>query len=262
MSVCLVIPHTPWIPARVKSMQRLRDQLGKWDGPYLELTERASNKQWPRKMWQWALDSGADTFCTLQDDTLIAPCFWPALRAMLPSVGEHAVLGLSAVHPIGVEIQRQGLRWYRTQSWLVGWAYAMRRPALAGFVAWYDDNPELVARHNEDDLINEWVRASGRTTWHPVPTLVDHDTSIESTYANDSHVHRRASVTWRDYGEGSLTDPDFWLPSGEPPLLPVPAPHECWFCLKRPGHAASSTSGARICRLCVAQVASALIGGG
>lgn len=261
LTIALCIPHTPWVPARVESMQRLRDQLGKWDGPYLELTERASNKVWPVTMWRWALESGADYFLTLQDDVMVPPYFRRALDAMLPHLPPRNVLGLSAVHPMGVEIARQGHRWYRTRSWLVGWAMLFHRADLAEFVAWHAANPELAAQYNEDDLVNRWVHGSGRFTLHPVPTIADHDTSIESSYANDHHVHRRSSVTWRDFGEGSLCDPDFWLPSGTPKLLPVPKPRHCWFCLTREAEVESHITGASLCRHCCGQIAATLITG-
>jgi hypothetical protein len=249
-------------------MQRVRDALGiqggrvtdaAFDVAYRELTDPASNKVWPRRMWQWGLDSGAEWFLTVQDDTLPAPCFWRALPAMLMHVGPNAVLGLSAVHPIGPEIARQGHRWYCTQSWVIGWGYAMRRTDLAEFLAWCDARPQLVAERNEDDLINIWVHDTCRLTWHPVPSILDHDTSIDSTYDNDRHAHRRSSVTWRDFGEGSLCSEDFWLPSGTPQILPVPAPKHCWFCLQRKAHAASHLTGAAMCRHCLSQMAAEVI---
>jgi hypothetical protein len=260
-SISLAVPHTPWIPARVESMQRVREFTGGWPWAFRVFDERATNKEWPRTMWRWLVSTDSEWCLTVQDDTLAPAYFRHALLAMLPHVGANAVLGLSAVHPIGPEIARQGGRWYRTRSWCVGWGYAMRRNDLAEFLMWMGARPQLVATCNEDDLLNRWVGETGRTTWHPVPSILDHDTSIESTYENDSHVHRRSTVTWRDYQSGSLTDRDFWLPSGEPPLLPVPSPHHCWFCMTRPAQAASHLTGARLCRHCWAQVAAQLIAG-
>lgn len=272
MTIALAIPHTPWVPERVESMARVRMSLGYASVDtckeccvisqvehYQEFTERASNKVWPRKMWQWGIDTGADWFLTLQDDVLLPDFFWPALKALLPHVGVNGVLGLSAVNPMGPEIARQGHRWYRTQSGIIGWAYAMRRADLVEFCAWFDAHPELVTKLNEDDLLNKWVIDTKRSAYHPVPTLVDHDTSIDSQYSNDQHAHRRASVTWRDYGEGSLTSTDFWLPSGEPQLLPVPQPRACWFCLARPSMVTSHVTGAAMCRTCLGQIAAKVI---
>jgi hypothetical protein len=258
LSIALAIPHTPWVGERQQSMARVRAQLGAWAGPYRELTERATNKVWPRRMWEWMISTGAEWCLSLQDDVLLAPYFDLALRAMIEHVPEGNVLGLSAVHPIGAEVARQTHRWYRTRSWLVGWAYAMRREDLIAFLAWCDKRPDAVAALNEDSLINQWVIETGRSTWHPVPTIVDHDTSIGSTYANDQHAHRRSVVTWRDYSSGSLCDPDFWLPSGEPQLLPLPRPRHCWFCGVREA-SARAPNGCEICRACVSQLVAALL---
>ena len=282
VKIALGIPHTPWVPERMKSMARLRASLarpslrversadGLDEAPvlvpsnvgYREFTERESNKVWPRKMWTWGsetLKEPTDLFVTIQDDTLIAPCFWPALKAMVQHLPPLAVLGLSATHPLGPEVARQGHRWYRTRSWVIGWGYGMRRADLAEFIAWIDARPELVAQCNEDELVNRWVSATGRFTWHPVPTIVDHDTSIDSQYKNDHHAHRRSTVTWRDFGEGSLTDPDFWLPSGDPQLLALPSPTHCWYCMERLAFMMSQRTGAALCRHCLIDGTAAML---
>lgn len=243
-------------------MARLREQLGRPPGPYCELTERAPNAVWSFSMFKWLLDSGAPYCLSLQDDVEVAPGFWPALDAML-SMADDAkadVLGLSSVHPVQVELARQGHRWYRTSSWLVGWAWLIRRETLAEFLSWRAEHPEIVEQLTEDSLLNHWINATGQSTWHPIPTIVDHDTTIDSSYSNDHHVHRRPFLTWRDYTAGSLADPTFWRPQGPPetvPILPTPAPHLCWTGC---GRTASVGAGPiRLCSSCVAQAASVLI---
>ena len=254
-TICLAIPHTPWIKERFESMMRVREELCTGEARfYREFTERASNKVWPRAMWGWMLETGAKWCLTVQDDTIPAPCFWAALRAMLEHMGPRRVLGLSAVHPLGPSVAREGHRWYRTRSWLVGWAYAIHRDDLAEFVEYFDAHPEMVAANNEDELLNKWIQLTGRDVWHPVPTIIDHDTSIKSSYANDEHTHRRATVTWRDYGAASLSDPDFWLPSGEPQLLPMAWTYSCWFCQQEPGKLKSPHTGAWLGANCLANM--------
>jgi hypothetical protein len=148
------------------------------------------------------------------------------------------------------EIARQGLRWYATRAWLVGWAWGMWREDVAEYDAWCRLNAERVARTNEDSMVNEWLIELKRIVWHPVPTIADHDTSIASTYANDAHVHRRPLVTWRDT-TADLTRPEFWLPSGAaPPLLQMPLPNVCWFC-RRNAPTWTAESGCLICKVCV-----------
>jgi hypothetical protein len=209
-------------------------------------------------MWGWMLDTGASHCLTLQDDVIVSPDFWPALRAMIES-GPARILGLSAVHPLGPEQARQGRRWYRTQSWIVGWAYCLPREVLARFVEWFDANPERVAVSNEDQLLNEWILETQQDTWHPLPSIVDHDTSIESTYGNDDHTHRRCTVTWRGYAAEDLSSVDWWR-SGDCQRLPLAWQKLCWSCTKEPIAVRGSTTGMGVCCTCVAQFSTALIG--
>lgn len=270
----LAIPHSPWIPERVESMQRLWSQLhfpprdlaedvNDYAPNHVRLfTDREPNAIWSLKMWQWLYDTNAEWCLSLQDDTEVASCFWSALDTMIQVIEPLGaeVLGLSSVHPVQAEIARQGHRWYRTASHLVGWAYAIKREALGDFLRWRALNPDAVRTFTEDSLLNHFVNVSGRATWHPVPTIVDHDTTIESSYGNDKHVHRRPWISWRDFSEGSLTDPSFWRPGGPVdtiPLLPAPAPSMCWACSSR---VARVNAGAiRLCTQCVAQAATVLI---
>jgi hypothetical protein len=275
-TIALAIPHTPWRPERVVSMGRLRAQLGlnSHMAPIAtsrnllqatEWTERAENRVWSANMWRWLLETQADWCLSLQDDVLVPSHFWSSLDALLAGAPEEAeVIGLSNVHPISVEIGRQGKRWYRTAGspWLglVGWAYILRRFALSEFLAWREQNPADVARLTEDSLLNHWMHVTNRTPFFPVPTIVDHDTAVESTYGNDKHSHRRPFVTWHDYGPERLADPEFWRPSGEIPVLPAPSPQHCWMCLQEPSAVGSHVTGASICRGCLAQMVTAALG--
>ena len=183
---------------------------------------------------------------------MVAPCFWPALRAMIAALPQEAeVIGLTSVHPGSVEIARQGHRWFTTRGNLVGWAYMLTHDALSEFRIARDLLPPAFRQMNEDMQIAEWAARSGRLVWHPVPTIVDHDTSIPSSYANDHHGHRRPQVTWRDFGEGSLTDPSWWKPSGTPTMLGNAPMFACSFCGVAPGKMVSQETQARICAGCL-----------
>ncbi len=251
VTIALGIPHTPWVPERAESMARLRAELGNRPQFYREFDDKASNRVWARQMWNWAVETGADFFLTLQDDVMAAPCFWPALRAMLAQLPRGSSLGLTQVHPVGAEVARRGHRWYRTQAWNVGWAYGMWREDLFEFARY-----ELAAHPavNEDELVNQWHGDAGKFVWHPVPTIVDHDTSIPSSYANDHHSHRRPAVTWRGYAEADLTAPDFWKVSGEvPTLYPTVPAAACWNCATR--RAVIRTPRVELCAVCVGEFA-------
>ena len=254
-SIALAIPHTPWVPERVESMAKLRSALGVIPGPYREFTDKAPNHVWSVQLWTWLYETGAEWCLQLQDDVMVAPCFWPALRAQLDALPEDAdVIGLTSVHPMTPEIARRGHRWHRTEANLVGWAYALRREALGEFLA------SERAKTNEDEQIAYWTRASGRTVWHPVPAIVDHDTTIPSSYANDHHSHRRPQVTWRTFDEKDLTSADWWLPSGVPELLPMPAQRQCWMCEERPIKG-QAKNGVGICEQCSIPAAAAALSG-
>ena len=183
---------------------------------------------------------------------MVAPCFWPALRAMIAALPQEAeVIGLTSVHPGSVEIARQGHRWFTTRGNLVGWAYMLTHDALSEFRIARDLLPPAFRQMNEDMQIAEWAARSGRLVWHPVPTIVDHDTSIPSSYANDHHGHRRPQVTWRDFGEGSLTDPSWWKPSGTPTMLGNAPMFACSWCGVEQGKMVSEQTQARIGPQCL-----------
>ena len=89
MKIALAIPHTPWVDERVTSMTSLLVALDLVEpltdaGPcfaYREFTERAPNAVWAEKLWTWLFETGADWCLQLQDDVIVAPCFWPILKS-------------------------------------------------------------------------------------------------------------------------------------------------------------------------------------
>lgn len=279
-SIALCVPTTPWVAARRASMARLRANIGvsvikgtddevkghAWDVPqgsgpqhYMELTDRAPNEVWSVTMWKWMLETGADFCLTLQDDALTAPphVFWPALRAMLTHLPKGAALGLSAVHPIQREVARKNLRWFATQSWIIGWAYGLWREDLEEFLKWRtseqgEEVQKKIHPNGEDALLNVWMGITQRFCWHPTPTIADHDTSVGSSYDNDHHGHRRPWVTWHEYPEAQLTRPDWWACNGKlPQHYHTVAQNICWWCGKNPPDRGSEATKATICAQCI-----------
>lgn len=221
-TIALGIPHLPDGGPRDARVAHLRLILGTiMPSHRREFTDKEPNAVWSEKMWRWGLETGADFFLTLQDDSDVMPeGFWPALQAMLTVLPKGAALGLSAVHPEAIKVRAQGHRWYRTQSWLVGWGYGLWREDLEELLAFREDLGEDAAALNEDSLVNAFIAATGRSTWHPVPSIVDHDTSLESNYGNDEHTCRRTVVRWDAYRPAELAAPEFWrLQGASPPLL-------------------------------------------
>lgn len=260
MKYALAIPHTPWIRHRVDSLDRLLVSLSRSTKSSSDevrfFTDREPNHVWSQKLWQWGHDTGADYLVQLQDDALVAPCFWGALDAMLTVVPDK-VIGLHAVHPAAREAERAGFRWHRA-NWLYGVGYVIPKAILGELVAVRAtaSHAELI---NEDEFIGRFCAYTKRDVWCPIPTIIDHDITHESTYGNDDHTHRRPAVTWRGYSEGELTDPAFWITGTQTPLFVSPHSTACWFCGAEPGPMRGGLSGARIGWQCLARGAEAAL---
>lgn len=267
-TIALAIPHTDWIPERVESMARLCAGLF---GPHVSIsdlkhpdvtafrrfTDREPNTVWSQKLFRWALDTGATHLLQLQDDTIVATRFWPILRAMIQAQPDR-IIGLEATHPLIPVQHRAGRRWYR-DHWLIGVGYVFPRSLLVEYVAWCEANPERVAKTNEDSLISEWSYETKRDIWHPIPTCIDHDIGVPSTYANDAHheysMYRRPLITWRDVDTPALEDPDYWRVTEEgAPKLPGPGTQQCWYCGINQTKMTSQKTGARLCMQCLADM--------
>jgi hypothetical protein len=198
---CLAIPHTPWIVARVKSLQRLLEQLGSRPEHYREFSDREPNWSWAGKMWEWAAETGATYFLQLQDDVIASPNFWSSIAAMVRSVPDQ-IIGLESVHPEAHSTRARGDCWYTTSDGLIGVGYVVPAALLRRFLYWRSSRlcKGAIVSISEDTLLCTYALAEGYRIWHPVPTIIDHDTEIASTYGNDHHSHRRPTVTWRDFG--------------------------------------------------------------
>jgi hypothetical protein len=262
-TVALAIPHAAWKSERRASMARVRAALGIPDAlrqaqvptdpdgivdadllivdevlslvAYREFSEKESNWEWSERMWRWMVSTGADFVLTLQDDDLIAPNFWPALVAMLQHLPKRTVLGLMSQHPACPELFQRGEHWVRTHSWAVGTGYGLWREDLEAFLRWRDENVAAVRMLNEDQMLNAWVGAQGYQTLHPNPTIVDHDTTIETNYAGNENDEYRTSACFiggrsldgPDVLAERMTDPVFWKIHAEPPLAAFP-PYGSW----------------------------------
>ena len=280
MKLALGIPHAPWIEGRLESFARLAELLDLFTLPHdrfewTQFSDKESNRSWARKLWMWAASTDAEWILQLQDDVIVPPFFWPALRAMLANF-PHDCIGLEAAHPAGPLLAQQGHRWYRTRAWVVGVGWVLRRTVVEELLKW--DGP---AELNEDDYLGAFLNHTGRDAYHPIPTIIDHDTSVPSAYMNDGHQLRRPSVLWHNYPEAALTSPDFWkVPyrptSGPPgdghigitvaydvPMLMSPYIDVCWFCLgpKFPQRAVvqSQHTAAMICGPCIGRVTTAML---
>lgn len=286
VTFALALPHTPWVPERVESFARLLGSLnanmGQWtergvvcsrtgpagstlDAAHVRVfDEREPNRVWAQKMWRWAVGTGATHLVQLQDDVLVAPDFWRKLRAMVEAVPDQ-IIGLEQAHPIGPALAQKGDRWCRSLAWMVGpgWVWPLSPDLPCGlprFLEWCDAHPEIVQASNEDDLVNVWAVGARVAIYHPIPTIIDHDTDVASTYGNDSHQLRRPTVLWGDYDDAAMGTREFWEPQADIATLASPYASVCWFCLSEPGPLASAATRARMGKQCLAKILGTVVG--
>jgi hypothetical protein len=193
------------------------------------------------EQWAWSLGTGAEHHIFLTDDLYLMPGFLYAVAAMT-AVRPITPIGLLSNHPEASAL-RVG---YWTNSWLVGPAYVLPHNFLRLFLDWYQALPNSSyepghARYfNDDSALNEFITKSGRMTWHPIPTIIEHRADLPSTVGHGDQ-YSRERVSWRHvqrcYSEPDgqlywvtdpaptplgMTNPEFW--QGECPFLPLPTP--------------------------------------
>jgi hypothetical protein len=180
---------------------------------------------WAPRSWQYAEfgPGGADFHVFLNDDVMPAPSFWGSLQAILKHLPRDVVLGLGTVDPVQRTAHERGERY--AQAGIVGWGYGMWHGVLRKL---NEDHSRLAPDHrsphshdecpadchwwHEDAWITAFCAEHEYPIWHPVPSILDHDTEMASVYGNDHHAHRRAPVTWAEFTDYDLTDADFWRP--------------------------------------------------
>lgn len=226
ITFALAVPHAPWIPGREESLGRLYSGLGL--NPYQRvdtmgvsvmdnvcLSERLPNWEWSEQLWCWGARTTATHLVQLQDDVIPSPRFWPCLHAMV-SARPHLPIGLHSVHPRAVQLAASGCRGYTTSDGLVGVGYVLPMPLVRVFLEWRTAclKPGAIEAITEDTLLCVWMMACNVTCWHPLPTIIDHDVDLASTYGNDAHSNRRAPVRWDTGGAQwvpeELEDTEWW----------------------------------------------------
>lgn len=198
----LAISHTPWVPERVASIHRLLGELGSCPSSVRAtrvIDEPGANHEWSEHMWQWAAQQDVSHCVFLQDDARVPPHFWSELRSMVASKPDE-IIGLEVVHPLAVPLAKREHRWFSTSDGLVGVGYVMPREVLLEFLIWRSRlEPASLLWVTEDTLIGLFALTNDRRICHPLPTIIDHDVSLASTYGNDAHSHRRPPVRWDNY---------------------------------------------------------------
>jgi hypothetical protein len=260
-SISVAVPHAKWVSARAASVERIRraisvGPIATWAAPktvparghheglvsYHEETHRGPMWEWHARLWTWAFVQPVSHCLFLADDTILAPHAIEAILAMIEA-RPAAPLGLTSQHPAAAKAFRDGCRWYRSSSpWLVGWAYVLPREMLGDFLYYRAGEGEDFRRGElggDDQQINRFLAASGISTWHPLPTVVDHDLRIGSEYDHPTGDARREASTkapwtlesWRPSGEPThkpaWTHVDYWR-AGRETVLECPPSEQSW----------------------------------
>lgn len=212
MTFALGIPHALWKVERQKSLTRLVDSLTMTPREVVDhriFSDRAPNWIWSEQMWKWATETDATHFLTLQDDAMVCPDFWGHLSRMVGTMHDQ-VIGLESIHPKSSEVEGC---WYTTRDCLVGVGYVVPMRVLQEFLMWRRTlRKGAFETVTEDTMLGLYCFVNDIPIWHPVPTIIDHDLEIASTYGNDQHKHRRPYVTWK---EREL--PENWMPGVDVP---------------------------------------------
>lgn len=259
----LAIPHTPWIEERRESLDRLCSALeGSSGGPFRIFDDKEPCHSWFRKILKWGRNTRATHLLQLQDDVLVSENFWSALLAMVDAVPDQ-VIGLESAHPVFRQLARDEHRWARSckPAWLVGVGWVAPMSVVRDLDDWIDALPEgmLTDKTDEDELFAEFCTETGRSVFHPIPTIIDHDVAVLSTYNNQHHKLRQPTVTWKEYGPREIEDPEFWKVKGDPPVIVNPHKQMCWGCQNEPAVMEFGETGARMGVKCLADAASQLI---
>lgn len=252
----VAISHTPWRPERARCLAEMLRELPPGgpaptfinDRDYRGTDWQVSKVDWALRSWRWsALESGAQWHLFMTDDLHLMPGFLNALLCMLVSAPCAPTIGLLSNHPDAWATLQAGHHWYRTNSWIVGPAYVVRHEALVEFLSYYEALPDgpytqrgTKSWANDDSSINEWVTKTGRTTLHPLPTIIEHRVDLESTVGHGDR-YSRERVSWR--GRRQVVDvrdawhwldedwtgpvdamcaPEYWAGADKAPLLDFP----------------------------------------
>lgn len=152
--------------------------------------------EWSEAVWNWAAESTTAThFLMLQDDAILCDDFLMKLEEILQDRSGD-ILGLQVAHPLAGKVWAEGSDIFTTTDMLVGVGYCLPISLLRKFIWWRNSALRTGALEAipEDTLLGLFATLHGHRIFHPLPPLVDHDTSIPSTCGNDEHPHRKCVV--------------------------------------------------------------------
>lgn len=196
MAYVIGVSHKKNDPRRVESLKRV---------PYDFVEDTPGHHSvWAPRMWRAALAAGTEHCVFLQDDVICHT------RNFQPYCIDHIVC-LHTPHPRFGGAFAAGCLWARSVDGLVGNGYILPRAILEEFLVFRASVflPEVLKDLNEDAQISLFAMATDRRIWHPLPSPIDHDTSIPSTWGADHHANRRPCAPWegvRGRTNGQIAD--------------------------------------------------------
>lgn len=217
-SFALVVSHCPWRPDRAEIMRNVRPILNRHGVPYCEITERAPNHVWSRKMWGWGAAQSTTHTVYLQDDLQVHEAFWDVVHAMVKAV-PNRIISLISNHPLSHRALDEGHAWFRMSETL-GSGYIVPTALMRIFLDHRLHIPErLAASLCEDFILSRWQYETGRRSWCPIPTVIQTIESVPSTNPAIYYPYRRSYIPWTDprVSGRPITDIGYWTPQRPPP---------------------------------------------
>ena len=196
----VAIIHADHIEDRRASYARLLAALGpipEWVRVH-PVTGKMPPREWAALAFEACL--GGTHGLVLQDDMMPCPDFWNVLRRTLEA-RPFDMLGLYCSHAGAAKAYEDGLSWVTTCDGLIGGAYAAPASMFAELLARWRERTRW--QGHEDTFIQTYLQSIGRYVYHPLPSIVDHDLSVEPTAGNPHHQTNpdliRARVPWHDH---------------------------------------------------------------
>lgn len=213
--IALSITHAAHRPERVASLARLTEQLrpriGVLANYHIE-SGRMPHWEWSRRQWEWAAGCGGATHgLFLQDDVTVCEDFHGVTQRIAEAAGDR-IVALHSNHAAAAKIRATGANWYTSSDGLVGTAYLLSLAQLRALLLFRERAIVDVTEINEDTLIDLYAMATGQRIYHAIPSPIDHDTTLPSTWGADGDDLRRP-IAGIEPGMGAID----WTIPGNPP---------------------------------------------
>lgn len=196
----IVIAHPQWDERRREMMDRLEATLHPQciahDVPLIihRHDHRESHLPGAIEAIQVGLASGATHITALPDDVILVPHFVEVLRNIIAARPDD-ILDLLSNHRDAPKIETP---WYSSVDGNVMFGGTMRSEMWLHYLLWREAALLDPASVPIDTGLNLWAMTQGRTTYKPLPSLVQHDLSLGSLNGNaEQDTTLRTSQVWQ-----------------------------------------------------------------